>query len=70
MTEVGERDEQRMERISAGDAGGFWDLVRQDRDDAEVVRLGAVLHVPEIGPEPARRAAEVRAVEHRRTAAW
>src|SRR6476646_8709427 len=32
MAEVGERDGKRMERINAGDAGGFWDLVRHDRD--------------------------------------
>jgi AmmeMemoRadiSam system protein B len=32
MTEIGELDGKRMERIGAGDAGGFWDLVRQDRD--------------------------------------
>lgn len=33
MAEVGARDERRMERIKAGDAGGFWDLVRENRDD-------------------------------------
>jgi MEMO1 family protein len=33
MTEVGERDRRRMERINAADAGGFWDLVRENRDD-------------------------------------
>jgi MEMO1 family protein len=33
MAEVGERDGRRMERINAGDAGGFWDLVRENRDD-------------------------------------
>jgi AmmeMemoRadiSam system protein B len=33
MSEVGRRDESRMERINAGDAAGFWDLVRQNRDD-------------------------------------
>lgn len=33
MTRVAERDLQRMERIAAGDAVGFWDLVRENRDD-------------------------------------
>jgi AmmeMemoRadiSam system protein B len=33
MTDVAERDRQRMERIAAGDAVGFWDLVRENRDD-------------------------------------
>jgi AmmeMemoRadiSam system protein B len=33
MQEVGARDEQRIERINALDAGGFWDLVRERRDD-------------------------------------
>jgi hypothetical protein len=33
MTEVAERDESRIERINQLDAGGFWDLVRQNHDD-------------------------------------
>ena len=33
MLEVGARDERRIERINALDAGGFWDLVRQRQDD-------------------------------------
>lgn len=33
MLAVGGRDRQRMERISAGDASGFWDLVQQNHDD-------------------------------------
>src|SRR6185369_16249305 len=33
MQEVSERDERRIERINALDAGGFWDLVRQGQDD-------------------------------------
>jgi hypothetical protein len=33
MQEVGARDERRIERINALDAGGFWDLVRQRQDD-------------------------------------
>ncbi len=33
MTAVAERDKQRMERIAAGDTAGFWDLVRENRDD-------------------------------------
>jgi len=33
MTRVAERDRLRMERIAAGDAAGFWDLVRENRDD-------------------------------------
>lgn len=33
MLAVGGRDRQRMERISAGDASGFWDLVQENHDD-------------------------------------
>jgi AmmeMemoRadiSam system protein B len=33
MSEVGSRDEERIARINAADAAGFWDLVRQNRDD-------------------------------------
>ena len=66
MQEVGARDEQRIERINALDAGGFWDLVRERQDDLEVVRVVAVLYVLEDGSEGARGTAEVRAVEHRR----
>ena len=33
MAEVAERDEARIERINDCDAGGFWDLVRQNHDD-------------------------------------
>ncbi len=33
MQEVGARDQQRIARIKALDAGGFWDLVRQRQDD-------------------------------------
>ncbi len=33
MLEVAARDQKRIERINAGDAGGFWDLVQQNHDD-------------------------------------
>jgi AmmeMemoRadiSam system protein B len=33
MSEVSIRDEARIERINASDAAGFWDLVRENRDD-------------------------------------
>ncbi len=33
MGDVAERDRVRIERVNAGDAGGFWDLVQQNRDD-------------------------------------
>jgi MEMO1 family protein len=33
MSEVGARDESRISRINAADAGGFWDLVRRNHDD-------------------------------------
>jgi AmmeMemoRadiSam system protein B len=33
MSEVGSRDEERIARINASDPAGFWDLVRQNRDD-------------------------------------
>ena len=33
MSAVGVRDEARIARINAADAEGFWDLVRENRDD-------------------------------------
>ena len=54
MAEVRERDEQRIERINALDAGGFWDLVQREQRRSEVVRFVAVLHVPEDGAAGAR----------------
>lgn len=33
MSEVGERDQRRMDSINAGDAEGFWNQVQQNRDD-------------------------------------
>jgi hypothetical protein len=33
MEEVERRDRARLDRIAAGDAAGFWDLVRENRDD-------------------------------------
>ncbi|HWF10465.1 MAG TPA: AmmeMemoRadiSam system protein B [Bryobacteraceae bacterium] len=33
MLSVGGRDRQRMERVSAGDADGFWELVQENHDD-------------------------------------
>jgi hypothetical protein len=33
MAAVGVRDEQRIDRINAGDANGFWNLVQENRDD-------------------------------------
>jgi AmmeMemoRadiSam system protein B len=33
MLDVAERDKQRIERVNAGDAHGFWDMVQQNRDD-------------------------------------
>ena len=33
MLAVGGRDRERMERIAAGDATGFWDLVQENHDD-------------------------------------
>ena len=33
MLAVGGRDRQRMERMAAGDADGFWDLVQENHDD-------------------------------------
>jgi MEMO1 family protein len=33
MVAVGARDKQRMARVAAGDAQGFWDLVQENHDD-------------------------------------
>ncbi len=33
MLETGVRDRERMARVAAGDAAGFWELVQQNRDD-------------------------------------
>ena len=38
---------QRIARINAGDAAGFWDLVQRESRRSEVVRLVALLHVSE-----------------------
>lgn len=33
MSEVEQRDKMRIERVAAGDADGFWDLVKENQDD-------------------------------------
>ena len=33
MSEIGDRDRDRISRINAADAAGFWELVRENRDD-------------------------------------
>jgi hypothetical protein len=33
MAQVSARDQQRIDRINAGDAEGFWDLVQERQDD-------------------------------------
>jgi predicted class III extradiol MEMO1 family dioxygenase len=33
MSAVAARDEARIDRINASDAAGFWELVRENRDD-------------------------------------
>ena len=33
MVEVAERDRSRIERVNAGDARGFWEMVQENRDD-------------------------------------
>jgi AmmeMemoRadiSam system protein B len=33
MTEVARRDRARIERMEAGDARGFWELIQENRDD-------------------------------------
>jgi len=33
MTEVAQRDRDRIARMEAGDAAGFWERVRENRDD-------------------------------------
>jgi predicted class III extradiol MEMO1 family dioxygenase len=33
MEAVGQRDRSRIERVEAGDAEGFWELVRENKDD-------------------------------------
>lgn len=33
MEDVGQRDRERIQRIVEGDAGGFWELVRENHDD-------------------------------------
>jgi hypothetical protein len=53
MDEVGARDEERIARIAASDAAGFWELVRENQDDLKWCGSVAVLHVPEGGSESA-----------------
>ena len=67
LAAVAERDDARVERIAAGDADGFWDLV-MERGDDDLKWCGSspiytfLRAVPQArGPPP-----RLRAVEHRR----
>ncbi len=70
MEEVASRDEQRIERINALDAGGFWESGARAAGRSEVVRIVAVLHVPEDGAEGSRRIAAVTSSGTSTRIAW
>ena len=65
MLAVGARDRQRMERMAAGDATGFWDLVQENHDDLKWCGSSPVYTFLKAVPERARHARALRAVEHR-----
>ena len=65
MEEVARRDRLRIERMEQGDAAGFWEQVRENRDDLEVVRRVADLHVLARDAGRPRQPAALSAMEHR-----
>ena len=61
----GRRDKQRMERIAAADARGFWDLVQENRDDLKWCGSSPLYTFLKVRPARAARWT-LRAVEYRR----
>ncbi len=51
MLEVGARDKQRMERVVAGDAAGFWELVQENHDDLKWCGSSPVYTFLKVRPE-------------------
>jgi AmmeMemoRadiSam system protein B len=51
MLAVGGRDKQRIERMAAGDARGFWELVQENRDDLKWCGSSPVYTFLKVKPE-------------------
>jgi AmmeMemoRadiSam system protein B len=51
MLGVGGRDRQRMDRMAAGDAAGFWELVQENRDDLKWCGSSPVYTFLKVKPE-------------------
>jgi AmmeMemoRadiSam system protein B len=51
MARVGERDRLRIDRINAGDAGGFWDLVQERHDDLKWCGSSPLYTFLKVAPE-------------------
>ena len=65
MAEVADRDRQRIARVLESDAGGFWSLVQEKHDDLKWCGSSPLYTFLKALPGRARRAAALRAVEHR-----
>jgi AmmeMemoRadiSam system protein B len=51
MERVAERDALRIDRINAGDAGGFWDLVQERHDDLKWCGSSPLYTFLKVAPE-------------------
>ena len=65
MLAVGGRDRARMERIVAGDAAGFWELVQENHDDLKWCGSSPVYTFLKVMPNARGIARKIRTVEHR-----
>ena len=65
LAEVEERDRRRIAALAAGDADGFWELVRENEDDLKWCGASPLYAFLKATAPEARRAAALRAVEHR-----
>ena len=65
MLAVAERDRQRMDRIAAGDSAGFWELVRENRDDLKWCGSSPFYTFLKVRPGRTRHGASLRAMEYR-----
>jgi predicted class III extradiol MEMO1 family dioxygenase len=65
MLAVEARDRQRMERVAAGDAAGFWELVQENHDDLKWCGSSPVYTFLKAVPDARGNIRALRAVEHR-----
>ena len=66
MAAVAERDKRRIERLTAADAAGFWELIQQNQDDLKWCGSAPMYTFPESGAASSRDVEALPAVEHRR----